>query len=188
MAPRTRRAAHGARAETERQALLLAVQPLGFNAERVQEAERKQAEAERERDVAVQLLTRLLGKLEDAWKQDVLVLAASEGSTAVVAELLKDDDVDKDVEGSEALEEEELEGDTALVAAAWDGQTRCLELLLAAGADADKADQLGNTPLLYAADYGCLACVERLLEAGADKDAQNEDGETALHTLSLIHI
>ena len=94
MAPRTRRAAHGARAETERQALLLAVQTLGFNAERVQEAERKQAEAERERDVAVQLLMRLLGKLEDVWKQDVLVLAASEGSTAVVEALLKDDDVD----------------------------------------------------------------------------------------------
>ena len=41
MAPRTRRAAHGARAETERQALLLAVQALGVNAERVQEAEKK---------------------------------------------------------------------------------------------------------------------------------------------------
>ena len=135
MAPRTRRAAHGARAETERQALLLAVQALGVNAERVQEAEKKQAEAERERDVAVQLLTRLLGKLEDAevQKEDVLVLAASEGSTAVVEWLLKDDDVDKDGEGSEALQEEDLEGDTALVAAAWKGQTRCLELLLAAG-------------------------------------------------------
>ena len=100
MAPRTRRAAHGARAETERQALLLAVQALGVNAERVQEAEKKQAEAERERDVAVQLLLRLLGKLEeDVWKQDMLVLAASDGSTALVEELLKDDDVDKDGEG-----------------------------------------------------------------------------------------
>ena len=110
MAPRTRRAAHGARAETERQALLLAVQALGVNAERVQEAERKQAEAERERDVAVQLLVTLLGKLEDVWKQDVLVLAASDGSTPVVEELLEDDDVDKDGEGSEALEEEGLRG------------------------------------------------------------------------------
>ena len=96
MAPRTRRASHGARAETERQALLLAVQALGVNAERVQEAERKQAEAERERDVAVQLLTTLLGKLEDAevWKQHVLVLATDKGSTALVEALLKDDDVD----------------------------------------------------------------------------------------------
>ena len=113
MAPRMpAEPAHGARAETERQALLLAVQALGVNAERVQEAERKQAEAERERDVAVQLLVRLLGKLEDAevQKEDVLVLAASEGSTAVVEELLKDDDLDKDWEGSEALEEEQLEG------------------------------------------------------------------------------
>ena len=120
MAPRTRRAAcaHGARAETERQALLLAVQTLGVNAERVQEAERKQAEAERERDVAVQLLVRLLGKLEDAevWKQDVLVLAALKGSTAVIEEVLKDDDVDKDVEGSGELEEEDLWGVTALTA------------------------------------------------------------------------
>ena len=63
MAPRTAaQPAHGARAETERQALLLAVQTLGVNAERVQEAEKKQAEAERERDVAVQLLVGLLGK------------------------------------------------------------------------------------------------------------------------------
>ena len=101
MAPRrAAQPAHGARAETGRQALLLAVQALGVNAERVQEAERKQAEAERERDVAVQLLVRLLGKLEDAevQKQDVLVLAACKGSTAVVEELLKDDDVDKDGE------------------------------------------------------------------------------------------
>ena len=180
MAPRTRRAAHGARAETERQALLLAVQALGVNAERVQEAEKKQAEAERERDVAVQLLTTLLGKLEDVWKQDVLVLAADKGSTAVVEELLKDDDVDKDGEGSEALEEEVLDGDTALGAAALKGQTRCLELLLAAGADADKADGYGSTPLIIAADGAQLACVERLLKAGADKDAQDTDGETAL--------
>ena len=160
MAPRTAaQPAHGARAETERQALLLAVQTLGVNAERVQEAEKKQAEAERERDVAEQLLTRLLGKLEDVWKQDVLVLAASDGSTAVVEELLEDDDVDKDGKGSEALEEEELDGETALVAAACEGQTRCLELLLAAGADVEKANWTGNTPLLLAADYGRLACV-----------------------------
>merc|ERR1719271_2418201 len=102
----------------------------------------------------------------------MLVLAASEGSTAVVEKLLNDDDVDKDVEGSEELEEEELEGMTALVAAALKGQTRCLELLLAAGADVDKADQLGDTPLICAAGYGELACVERLLEAGADKVAE----------------
>ncbi len=142
MAPQTAaepQPAHGARAETERQALLLAVQALGVNAERVQEAEKKQAEAERERDVAVQLLTTLLGKLEeDVWKQDVLVLAADKGSTAGVEGLLKDDDVDKDGEGSEALQEEELDGKTGLCAAAWKGQTRCLELLLAAGADVDK--------------------------------------------------
>ena len=61
MAPQTAaEPAHDPRAETERQALLLAVQALGVNAERVQEAEKKQAEAERERDVAVQLLTTLL--------------------------------------------------------------------------------------------------------------------------------
>ena len=181
MAPRTRRAAHGARAETERQALLLAVQALGVNAERVQEAEKKQAEAERERDVAVQLLTTLLGKLEDVWKQDVLVLAADKGSTAVVSTLLKDDDVDKDGEGSEALEEEVLLGATALVAAAYAGQPRCLELLLSAGADAERADNDGYPPLHAAAQSGCLACVERLLEAGKDKDIRNADGETALH-------
>ena len=150
----------------------------------MQEAERKQAEAERERDVAVQLLVTLLGKLDDAevQKQDVLVLAASKGSTAVVKALLKDNDVDKDGEGSEALEEEGLEGETGLYAAAWKGQTRCIELLLAAGVDAEKAGQYSNSPLICAAGCGHLACVERLLEAGADKDAQNADGETALHT------
>ena len=172
--------AHGARAETGRQALLLAVQALGVNAERVQEAERKQAEAEHERDAAVQLLMTLLGKLEGVRRQDMLVLAAEKGSTAVVEKLLNDDDVDKDAEGSQALEEEELQGETALVAAAWRGQTRCLELLLAAGADADKVNWTGSTPLISAACYGHLACVERLLEAGADKDAQNADGSTAL--------
>jgi len=149
----------------------------------VQEAEKKQAEAERERDVAVQLLVRLLGNLEDAevQKQDMLVLAASKGSTAVVEELLEDDDVDEDAEGSVALEGEKLDGATALTAAAYKGQPRCLELLLSAGADAERADNDGYPPLHAAAQSGCLACVERLLEAGADKDAQSADGRTALH-------
>merc|ERR1719313_1552623 len=115
----------------------------------------------------------------------MLVLAASKGSTAVVKELLEDDDVDEDGEGSVALEGEQLVGVTALIAAAYEGQLRCLELLLSAGADADGgqgwADKDGYPPLHAAAQSGRLACVERLLEAGADKDIRNADGETALH-------
>ena len=108
MAPRTQpQPAHGARAETERQALLLAVQTLGVNAQRVQDAEEKQAEAERERAEAAKLLVLLLGGLEDAGVQKQGIARADgcrKGSTVAVAKLLADGGDDMDAEGSEALE------------------------------------------------------------------------------------
>ena len=175
MAPRTRRAAHGARAETERQALLLAVQALGVNAERVREAERVRSEAERERD---DLLEALLGALPaDAQRQEVFVRAAARGKGAVVRRLLRAEGVLVDAEASAEFE---LDRETALTAAAKHGEAGCVKLLLAAGADAERRGRFSRTPLICAAECGSVACVEQLLEAGAAVGTHlNNNGETA---------
>lgn len=59
-------------------------------------------------------------------------------------------------------------------------------LLLAAGADLEKADHAGWLPLTSAAAQGCLALVELLLDAGAAIDAPgSRDGNAALHFAAL---
>jgi hypothetical protein len=68
-------------------------------------------------------------------------------------------------------------GSQLLMEAAELGQTRCVAVLLAAGAPADYADELGGTPLISAASKGHLEVARMLLAAGADPDAAiEEDG------------
>ena len=67
-----------------------------------------------------------------------------------------------------------------LHAAACDGHTQALQELLAAGADANSADEEGWTPLMIAAQGGHLEVMRALLAAGADTNMQKEGGWTAL--------
>ena len=61
------------------------------------------------------------------------------------------------------------------------GKINCLQVLLEAGADKDKADKIGRTPLHLAAKRNTPDCLRLLLEAGADKDKADEIGRTPLH-------
>lgn len=68
-------------------------------------------------------------------------------------------------------------GLTALSWAASRKDSEAVEVLLAQGADPDKADARSNTPLMRTTD---LRCLELLLKGGASIDAQDNQGQTAL--------
>ncbi|XP_029697563.1 cortactin-binding protein 2 [Takifugu rubripes] len=69
---------------------------------------------------------------------------------------------------------------SALFAAAQDGHTERVKLLLSSGSPADVSHQNGFTPLHLAAAYGHRSCVEALLAAGAAADATAANGQTPL--------
>ncbi|XP_026220437.1 LOW QUALITY PROTEIN: cortactin-binding protein 2 [Anabas testudineus] len=69
---------------------------------------------------------------------------------------------------------------SALFAAAKNGHTECVKLLLSSGTPADVSDENGFTPLHFAATYGHSSCVEVLLTAGAAVDVAASGGQTSL--------
>jgi ankyrin repeat protein len=66
--------------------------------------------------------------------------------------------------------------------AALGNQVEVARLLIARGADVNRADKIGFTPLLYAAsiDFGDSAMIDLLLKSGARADVRTKDGLTAL--------
>jgi len=102
-------------------------------------------------------------------KRGALVLAASEGDTATVQELL-----DKGAD----VNEKDKDGYTALYLAAMSGHTVTVQVLLDSGANVDER-RYGFTALIIAAEFGHNAIVEALLAKGADVNAENDHGWTA---------
>lgn len=71
-------------------------------------------------------------------------------------------------------------GHTALLLACHVGAADIVRLLLAAGADPDRADTLGSTPLLWAAYKGHLEVVCLLLAAHAKVNLPDSEGDTPI--------
>ena len=69
-----------------------------------------------------------------------------------------------------------------LIAAANDGHTVCLQMLVKAKANIKATNEEGCTALILAANHGHTACLQLLLEANADFSATDNDGHTALMT------
>ena len=70
---------------------------------------------------------------------------------------------------------------TLMLAAAYGASPAVVRTLIAAGADARRADAAGSTPLLFAAWFNPSVAVHRvLLAAGADVDASDNRNRTAL--------
>ncbi|XP_076589214.1 cortactin-binding protein 2 [Chaetodon auriga] len=69
---------------------------------------------------------------------------------------------------------------SALFAAAQNGHTECVKLLLSSGSPADVSDENGFTPLHFAAARGHSSCLEALLAAGAAVDLATAGGQTSL--------
>jgi ankyrin repeat protein len=79
-------------------------------------------------------------------------------------------------------DELERSGITLLDRAVLGNQVEIAQLLIARGADVNRADKIGFTPLLYAAsiDFGDSAMMDLLLKSGAHADVRTKDGLTAL--------
>ena len=169
------------KAEAARRALDVAGQLMGTNPARVEQAESRH---ERMREG----LEYMLGVLPDEQEREMLVRAAHEGSDTAVEQLLATG-VDPDATASFELRynsaELDLEDiimnkDTALTAFAYTGHIRALKLLLASGADIEKANGRRKIPLVAAAYGGDVACIGRLLEEGAAVDMKDNAYCTAL--------
>uniref|UniRef100_A0AAZ3RVM0 Myotrophin n=1 Tax=Oncorhynchus tshawytscha TaxID=74940 RepID=A0AAZ3RVM0_ONCTS len=118
-----------------------------------------------------------------------LMWALKNGDLDEVKTLMKDEDVNRTLEG----------GRKPLHYAADCGQAEMLEFLLSKGADVNSLqirgpvrapetgeinsgrapDKHGITPLLSATYEGHLTCVKILLEKGADKEQKGPDGQSA---------
>ncbi|XP_034972872.1 ankyrin repeat domain-containing protein 24 [Zootoca vivipara] len=73
------------------------------------------------------------------------------------------------------------EGKSAFHLAATKGNTDCLEVMLAHGADAMTTDGSGYTALHLSAKHGHPQCVSKLLQASCPVDVADSHGRTALH-------
>ena len=62
--------------------------------------------------------------------------------------------------------------------AASEGHTKCMDLLIEAGADVNMSDRSSDTALILAAWHGNVECVS----AGADVNVRNKDKDTPLLT------
>ena len=108
----------------------------------------------------------------DADNEESLTNAAEKGFAYCLASLI-DAGVAPDVADARGL--------SPLHHAAGNGRTACVELLLAAGADPNRANHAaGLTPLHGAALGGHVECLRLLLEKGGDPDRCDNHGLTPL--------
>jgi len=82
-----------------------------------------------------------------------------------------------------SINQQDINGETALHVATGLGYSNIVRLLLSQGADPNIASytDVGHmTPLLKASEQGRLDIAEMLVKAGADLDVRNRNGQTAL--------
>ena len=107
-----------------------------------------------------------------------LFYCADAGRTAKAQELIA-------ASKSINLEHKELNGRTALIAAAENGHEAMVSLLLSAGAKTDAANIHGWTALSLATHNRHAEVLKMLVRAGADVKMQDSDGRTALDLARL---
>ncbi|KAM3873841.1 ankycorbin [Diretmus argenteus] len=111
-------------------------------------------------------------------KNDERLLAAVEhGEVEKVASLLAK-------KGASAIKLDS-EGKSALHVAATRGQTDCLSVILAHGADLSITDAAGLSALHLAAKNNHVECAKKLIQSKCAVDAVDSSGKTALHHAAL---
>lgn len=107
-----------------------------------------------------------------------IIKAAKSGDAERIRALLAND--------KSLIDARDKDGSTPLHCAVWKGQQRVVELLLAAGADANaqnENDHWGTTPLHAAAHANQAAIAQLLIDHGADVNATDLEGRTPMfHT------
>lgn len=73
-------------------------------------------------------------------------------------------------------------------AAAWNGHTEIVQILLDAGAYADAIDEWGFSPLMTAAEVGEVQIVDLLIEAGVDVNRATRCAECIAETALMIAV
>lgn len=137
--------------------------------------------------VVARLLARgLIPNLVEPERGDTgLILALREDSMEAFKVLLASQDID--------IEARAMNGDNALMVAAWKNNKPAVVALLEKGAEVNKP---GWTPLHYAAAIGANDIVQLLLDRSAYIDAESPNGTTPLmmaargghiHTVKLLH-
>uniref|UniRef100_A0A673KFB1 Cortactin-binding protein 2 n=1 Tax=Sinocyclocheilus rhinocerous TaxID=307959 RepID=A0A673KFB1_9TELE len=106
--------------------------------------------------------------------QTLLLQAASQGNVTLLSMLLNQDPLLD-------IHHHQHELTSALISAALNGHTDCLNFLLASGASADAVDETGFTPLHAAAENGHHGCVRALVKCGADLERECSQGMTPLY-------
>uniref|UniRef100_A0A8C2APS4 Cortactin-binding protein 2 n=1 Tax=Cyprinus carpio TaxID=7962 RepID=A0A8C2APS4_CYPCA len=106
--------------------------------------------------------------------QTLLLQAASQGNVTLLSMLLNQDPLLD-------IHHHQHKLTSALISAALNGHTDCLNLLLTSGASADAVDETGFTPLHAAAENGHHGCVKALVKYGADLDRECSQGRTPLY-------
>ncbi|CAM4581631.1 unnamed protein product [Leuciscus chuanchicus] len=106
--------------------------------------------------------------------QTLLLQAASQGNVTLLSMLLNQDPL-LDVH------HRQHELTSALISAALNGHTDCLNLLLTSGASAEAANETGFTPLHASAVNGHHGCVKALVKCGADLEKECLQGRTPLY-------
>ena len=86
-----------------------------------------------------------------------------------------------------ALVDEEHKLPSPLHAAASLGRAGTVQLLLDAGADIDRTDNVGNTPLFRAVWRGHIYMVQLLIKRGAQPNIGDTGGYTPLHVAASGH-
>lgn len=109
-------------------------------------------------------------------KEKAILDAASQGDTAKVKALLRDD--------PSLIAVRDERGNTLLHRAAT-GKYSLARLLVEQGADPNAAGDHGNTPLFDAVLYGRLRIAELLVSHGADVNAKAEYASTPLNSVTL---
>ena len=128
------------------------------------------------------LLERMTPKVVDTELPKALSRAANGGRSKVVKTLLEHS------ANAKALLAEDKRENTPFLLAVRAGHMRCVEYMIAAGADVDRIyeywsskDDSACTALMHAVYAGHLDMLSILLDAGASVKYQNSRGRTALH-------